>query len=93
MRRSHRRNAGQACAPSRLNDAVGERLCMDAAHDIGLLDCVYRSAVCYTTLGLGDVAPVGNIRFLTGMESLTGFMLIGCSVSFTYLEMVRFWRG
>jgi hypothetical protein len=64
-----------------------------AAHPVGLLDCVYYSAVCYTTLGLGDLAPLGNIRLLTGMESLTGFMLIGWSVSFTYLEMDRFWRG
>jgi hypothetical protein len=60
---------------------------------IGLLDYVYYSAVCYTTLGLGDLTPVGNIRLLTGMESLTGFVLIGWSVSFTYLEMDRFWRG
>jgi hypothetical protein len=29
----------------------------------------------------------GNVRFLTG------FVLIGWSVSFTYLEMDRFWRG
>lgn len=64
-----------------------------ASHPIGLLDTIYYSAVCYTTLGLGDLAPVGNIRFLTGMESLTGFVLIGWSVSFTYLEMDRFWRG
>jgi Ion channel len=62
-------------------------------HTVGLLDCVYYSAVCYTTLGLGDLAPVGNIRFMTGMESLAGFLLIGWSVSFTYLEMDRFWRG
>jgi hypothetical protein len=63
------------------------------AHAVGLLDCVYYSAVCFTTLGLGDLTPVGNIRFLTGMESLTGFVLLGWSVSFTYLEMDRFWRG
>ena len=64
-----------------------------APHSIGLLDCVYYSAVCFTTLGLGDLTPMGNIRFLTGMEGLTGFVLIGWSVSFTYLEMDRFWRG
>ena len=64
-----------------------------AAHPIGLFDAVYYSAVTYTTLGLGDVAPIGNIRFLTGLESLSGFVLIGWSVSFTYLEMDRFWRG
>ncbi len=64
-----------------------------ASHRVGLLDCVYYSAVCFTTLGLGDVTPIGNIRLLTGLESLTGFVLIGWSVSFTYLEMDRFWRG
>lgn len=64
-----------------------------APHAVGLFDYVYYSATCYTTLGLGDLTPVGNIRFLTGMESLAGFVLIGWSVSFTYLEMDRFWRG
>ncbi len=64
-----------------------------ASHAVGLFDYVYFSATCYTTLGLGDLTPVGNIRFVTGMESLAGFVLIGWSVSFTYLEMDRFWRG
>lgn len=64
-----------------------------ANHPVGLFDCVYYSAVCFTTLGLGDVTPIGTIRLVTGMESLTGFVLIGWSVSFTYLEMDRFWRG
>jgi len=64
-----------------------------ASHAVGLFDYVYFSATCYTTLGLGDLTPLGNIRFVTGMESLAGFVLIGWSVSFTYLEMDRFWRG
>jgi hypothetical protein len=64
-----------------------------SSHAVGLFDHVYYSAVCYTTLGLGDITPIGNIRILTGVESLTGFVLIGWSVSFTYLEMDRFWRG
>jgi amino acid transporter len=64
-----------------------------APHAVGLFDYIYYSATCYTTLGLGDLTPIGNIRFLTGMESLAGFVLIGWSVSFTYLEMDRFWRG
>ena len=63
-----------------------------AAHDIGLLDCVYFSAVCFTTLGLGDVVPTGAIRFLVGTQSLTGFVLIAWSGSFTFVEMQRFWK-
>ena len=57
-----------------------------------LLDAIYLSAMSYTTVGFGDVAPVGPVRFLTGTEALTGFVLIAWSASFTYLEMERFWK-
>ena len=59
----------------------------------GLLDLVYFSAVVYTTLGLGDLVPAGAIRFMTGMEALTGFVLITWSASFTFLEMQKFWKN
>jgi Ion channel len=58
----------------------------------GLLEFVYFSAVVYTTLGLGDLIPHGAIRFLTGTEALTGFLLITWSASFTFLEMERLWK-
>lgn len=58
----------------------------------GLLDSVYFSAMTYSTVGFGDVLPVGPIRLLAGTESLIGLLLIGWSASFTYLEMERFWR-
>jgi hypothetical protein len=57
-----------------------------------LLDCVYLSAVTYTTVGFGDLAPVGPIRFIGGTMALTGLVLITWSASFTFLEMERFWR-
>lgn len=56
------------------------------------LDHIYLSAVSYTTVGFGDVAPVGPIRLLVATESLVGLVLITWSASFTYLEMERFWR-
>ena len=59
----------------------------------GFLDAVYLSATTFTTLGFGDLAPVGPIRFLSGTEALTGFVMIAWSASFTYLEMERFWRN
>lgn len=63
-----------------------------SAHPAGLLDSVYLSAMTYTTVGFGDLAPLGPVRFLSGTEALTGFVMITWSASFTYLEMERFWR-
>ncbi|MCK7592090.1 potassium channel family protein [Pseudomarimonas salicorniae] len=57
-----------------------------------VLDSVYLSAVTYTTVGFGDVAPLGPIRFLIGTEALVGFVLLTWSASFTYLEMEKNWR-
>ena len=58
-----------------------------------LPDFVYFSAVTYATVGFGDVVPVGAIRFLAGLESLTGFVMITWSASYTFLEMQRDWRS
>ncbi len=57
-----------------------------------LFDAVYLSAITYSTVGFGDLAPVGAIRLVSGMESLTGLLLITWSASFTFLEMSRLWR-
>ncbi len=57
-----------------------------------ILDLVYFSMQHYTSLGLGDIEPIGSIRILAGMESLAGLLLIGWSVSFTFIEMQRFWK-
>lgn len=57
------------------------------------LDCVYLSSITFSTVGFGDIAPLGPIRFLAGTEALSGFVLITWSASFTYLEMEKFWRA
>lgn len=57
-----------------------------------LLDCVYFSLTTFTTVGFGDIEPFGYIRFLAGIEALTGLLLITWSASFLFLEMQRFWR-
>jgi hypothetical protein len=57
------------------------------------LDYFYLSMTNYTTLGVGDLHPTGALRILSSVEALNGFVLIGWSASFTYLEMQRFWDG
>ena len=58
-----------------------------------LFDAIYFSAITYSTVGYGDMAPIGPIRLLAGSEALVGFVLITWSASFTFLEMERFWRN
>lgn len=53
---------------------------------------IYFSFTSYTSLGIGDIYPVGMLRMLTGIESLLGLLMIGWSASFLYLEMRTFWR-
>ncbi|AWV07979.1 potassium channel family protein [Marilutibacter maris] len=68
---------------------VGE---VHGMHHDNLFDTVYFSAMVYTTVGFGDMVPVGPIRLLTGTEALVGLMLITWSASFTYLEMTQYWK-
>jgi len=58
---------------------------------LGWADCLYFSAVAYTSLGFGDIAPSGPLRLVTGVEALNGLLLIAWTASFTYLSMERFW--
>ena len=64
---------------------------LEGNFDGSLMDCVYYSFSVFSTLGFGDIQPVGEIRFLTGIESLTGLLLIAWSASFLYFEMHRYW--
>ncbi len=59
--------------------------------DLSLLDCSYFSFTTYTTLGYGDIEPSGYLRFLAGLESLTGLVMITWSASFVFLEMQKYW--
>lgn len=51
----------------------------------------YLSAETYTTLGMGDVYPSGELRLIAAIEPLIGMLLIGWSGSYTYLAVQRYW--
>lgn len=55
-------------------------------------ECIYFSFVNFTTLGYGDLVPIGPMRFMAGMEALTGLVLITWTASFMYLQMQRVWK-
>jgi len=64
----------------------------EGSFDGSFMDCVYFSFTTFTTLGFGDIQPQGAIRYLTGIESLTGLVLITWSASFLYFEMQKYWE-
>ena len=72
-------------------DGVGNLLGKTANHGV-ILDYVYLSFVTYTTVGYGDLVASGYLRYLTGVEALTGLILITWSASFLFIEMGKYWR-
>lgn len=54
-------------------------------------DYLYFSTQTYSSLGYGDIYPLGDLRIMAGIETVTGLVMIGWSASFTYLTMEKFW--
>lgn len=56
-----------------------------------VFDALYLSAMTYSTVGFGDVAPDGPIRWLAAGEALVGLMMVAWSATFAFIEMSRHW--
>lgn len=54
---------------------------------------LYYSATTYTSLGVGDIFPLGGLRLLTAIEALNGLILITWSAAFTYFGVQRMWNS
>lgn len=51
---------------------------------VGLLsiwDCLYFSMITFTTIGYGDIAPVGDIRYVAGLQALLSYFLLSLSIA------------
>jgi hypothetical protein len=57
-----------------------------------LIDFLYFSLTNYTTLGIGEIYPLGALRLIVGLEALNGLLLISWSASFCYLNMQADWH-
>ncbi len=57
----------------------------------GFLDNVYFSFTTYTTLGFGDITPIGELRYVAAMEVLVGLILIAWTASFLYFQIQTQW--
>ena len=85
-----------------LVEILGYAMAMYLGHDLGLGSVTgvvhpgaqqyfYLSAETFTTLGLGDIYPTGDLRLIAALEPLIGILLIGWSSSYTYLAVQRYW--
>ena len=54
---------------------------------------LYFSASTYASLGIGDIVPNKDLRLLAGAQVLNGLVMLGWTISFTYLSMERFWSN
>ncbi|PTQ90848.1 potassium channel family protein [Agitococcus lubricus] len=73
---------------------LGAELGFGTFHGIStnhFFDFIYFSVVVYTSVGFGDIYPLGHMRLIAGVEALTGLLMIGWSASFTYLMMEKLW--
>lgn len=71
------------------SDSMGK---LTGNYDGSLLDSVYCSFTTFTTIGFGDITPIGPLKFLTGLEALTGLVLITWTASFLFIEMQKYWK-
>lgn len=53
------------------------------------LTSLYFSMATFATLGMGDVVPMYQWRFLAALESLTGFLFIGWSTAYLVSASMR----
>ena len=51
------------------------------------MDYYYFALITVTTVGLGDIYPTEHLRVITGIASLTGFILISCTAQYVYKTM------
>lgn len=69
-----------------LGDFKGDR-------EFQLIDYFHFSAETFVTVGYGDLYPMGPLRIISSLESLTGVLLISWSGAFTYFTVQKMWEG
>lgn len=63
---------------------------LQGVHDHAIISYAHFSSATYSSLGFGDLYPVGPLQMIASMEVIVGLMLIGWSVAFTYLVMDKY---
>lgn len=56
-------------------------------HSMTAIDYFYYAAETYSSLGYGDIYPVGEIRLLASVTPIVGILLLGWSATFLYSNL------
>lgn len=64
---------------------------LEGLQRVDFISFIYFSASTYSSLGFGDIFPIGPLRLIASAEVLQGLLMIGWSVAFTFFVMQKLW--
>ena len=73
--------------------AITYRNLMPVSELASFEEAVYFSIVTFTSLGYGDITLSEGWRLLSGMEALSGIILVGWSTAMIFSVVQHIWRG
>jgi voltage-gated potassium channel len=73
--------------------AITYRNLMPVSELASFEEAVYFSIVTFTSLGYGDITLSEGWRLLSGMEALSGIILVGWSTAMIFAVVQHIWRG
>jgi hypothetical protein len=63
----------------------------ETVETIDLIASLYFSGVTYSSIGFGDIVPLGDLRLIAIVEGLNGLVLVGWTVAYSFVAMDEFW--
>ena len=60
---------------------------LQGSSSLYFIEIYYFSLINLTSLGLAQLEPIGHLNFLSGLEAMTGFLLVSCSASLIFKTM------
>lgn len=63
---------------------------LEGQHNQYFIDYIYFSGVTYSSLGLGDIYPSGDLRLMIAVEAILGLIMIGWTITITYFATEKY---
>jgi hypothetical protein len=63
---------------------------LQSQHTLTFMDYIYFSGVTYSSLGLGDIYPTGDLRLMIAVEVILGLVMVGWTITITYFTTEKY---